>query len=199
MPTPTIVYDVFKNDGAGGPVDYTTVIATTSGLTYTPSALALSSDNTFAVRARDTANSVAELNVDAVVRIVIDGSGNDITARPNSPTGLSADPTAGGGLTVRWAYLSEGQPAAPTAFRVYLTPVSAGSPGWSSPAATITAVRGKRYYAATLTGLSDGVDYWVGVRAVNGTISDVNTSIITVTGSATAPGDVDGLTATVGN
>lgn len=197
--TPVIVYDVFANDGAGGAVDYSSAIATTASLTYTPAALAAPSDNTFAVRARDTANSLGEKNVDAICRIIIDGTGADITNRPNSPVGLSADPTAGGGLKVRWAYLADGQPASPTGFNVYLTAVSAGTPSWASPSATATAVTRKRYYSASLTGLSDGVEYWVGVRAVNGSIEEPNETVITVTGSATAPTDVDDLAASVGN
>jgi hypothetical protein len=197
--TPTVVYDVFANDGAGGPVDYTTAIATTASLTYTPTALALNSDTTFAVRARDSANSVGEKNVDAIVRIIVGGTGADVSARPNPPIGLSASPTSGGGLAVRWAYVPAGQAAAPTQFRVYLTAVSAGSMSYSSAAATVSYVAGRRFYTATLTGLSDATDYWVGVRSASGSIVEPNTTIITVTGSATAPSDIDGLAQSVEN
>jgi len=64
-------YRIYKNDGAGGPIDYGTVVATvTSGTTYDTAPIATGSDVRFAVRAFDSLSTQEEKNVDAFVRIV---------------------------------------------------------------------------------------------------------------------------------
>ena len=104
-----ISYNVYANDGAGGAVNYAAPIATTPAPTYTTAPLAAPSDNTFAVRAFDATSGIEEANTEARVRIVLDGSGNDVTASPNGVTGLSATPTAGGSCWVAWGYNAAGQ------------------------------------------------------------------------------------------
>src|SRR5690349_11807576 len=116
----TIQYRIYSNNNAGGPVDYSAPVATVSGLTWDTPALPLSSDTTYAVRAYDTASGLEDANVDARVRIVIDASGADVSARPNPPSHLTAEPRAGGKVMVTWQYNPGGQGAAPTGFRVYV-------------------------------------------------------------------------------
>lgn len=188
-------YHIYKNDSAGGLVDYSTVIATISGLTYAASALPLSSDTTFAVRAFDTVSGYEDLSVDSTVRIVVDGSGVNITSRPNPPTMLAATAEAGGTALVEWSYNAGGQLGSPTGFKVWLT--VGGTVNYAaSPAATVSYYRGTPRYSTVLSGLTDGTAYVVGVRAYNATTIETNTLSASVTGKTTAPTDVDGLTAT---
>jgi len=97
-------YHVYAGDGAGGPVDYATPLATVAGTTWASPPLAMPSDNKFAVRAFDDVTGLEESNVDAQVRIRVDAAGNDISGLPNAPLGLAARPTANGGARVTWAY-----------------------------------------------------------------------------------------------
>jgi len=192
-------YHVYKNDGAGGPVDYSTVVASvTSGTAYVGSALALSSDTTFAVRAYDSVSGLEEDNVDCRVRIVVDGSGADVTGRPNAPTNLTARATAGGGAVVEWSYNPRSQGGVPTGFKVWLT--SGPTPNYGvSPAATVAYSPGKIHFRAELSGLADGTSYVVAVRAYNSVGTETNTVVTAnVTGDSTGPDAVDGLTATIG-
>lgn len=189
-------YRIYKNDGAGGPVDYGTIVATTSSLTYQPSALGLSSDNIFAVRTYDTVSTLEDKNTDARVRITVDGSGNDVTNRPKAPSGLTARATAAGGCKVEWAYDPNGQLGAPTSFKVWLT--SGGSVNYAAaPAATVTYAAGTPVFVASLTGLSDGVAYSVGVRATNASGDETNTVSVSVTGDSTAPNAPTSISSTV--
>lgn len=191
-------YHVYANDGAGGPVDYSSVVASvTSGTTYVASALALSSDTTFAVRAYDSVSGLEEDNVDCRVRIVVDGSGADVTGRPNAPTNLTARATAGGGAVVEWSYNPRSQGGAPTSFKVWAT--SGGSVNYAvSPATTATYRVGTLRFSATLSGLPDGTSYAIGVRAHNASGDETNTLATSVKGDSTGPSAVDGLTATIG-
>lgn len=191
-------YRVYKNDGAGGPVDYGTVVATvTSGTSCVASALATPSDTTFAVRAYDSVSGLEEDNVDCRVRIVIDAAGVDVTNRPNAPVGLTARATAGGGAVVEWGYATAGQRGAPTGFKVWAT--AGASVNYAvSPAATVSYAAGRPSHTATLTGLVDGTSYSIGVRATNAKGDETNTNKTTVVGDSTGPDAVEGLTATVG-
>lgn len=186
-------YHVYANDGAGGPIDYTSIVATTASLTWLSGSLAAGSDHLYAVRAFDTVSGLEEQNVDAVVRVVLDASQIDITMRPDPPAGLTVLATAAGGCRVFWHRDSLSSGAVPTGFSVYRT---AGSVvNWaSSPVATVTYQTGKLDYFADLTGLSHGVEYAIGVRAVNTYSHDGNTAQVIVTGDTTGPDAVDGLT-----
>jgi len=192
-------YHVYANDHAGGAVDYGTVVATVTGgtVTYAAAALALSSDTTFAVRAFDSVTGYEEENVDCRVRIVVDGSGTDVTARPNAPYGLSARATAGGGAVAEWAYNAANQGGAPTGFKVWLTVGTTPNYG-VSPSATIAYSTGTPYFRAELTGLSDATEYVVAVRAYNASGNETNTTATAlVTGDSTGPDAVDDLAATI--
>lgn len=191
----TIQYHIYKNDGAAGPIDYSSVVATVSGTSYATAALALSSDNAFGVRAFDTGSGLEESNVDARVRIVVGPSGADLTGVPTSPTLLGVVPLSGGVARVDWAWSASPGSSPATSFAVYLT-VGTAVDYTASPAATVTVVRGVRAYSTTLTGLADGTTYAVGVRAVNATGHDSGTSATLVIGSGTPPAGVTGLTAT---
>src|SRR5438309_5114675 len=111
-----IVYQVFSNGGTGGPIDYSTPIATVSGTSYMTGALAAPGDYRFAVRAKDTGTALAEANTQASVRIALDAAGRDIGRVPNTPFATVARPTSGGGGLVEWSYFAAGQAVAPSNF-----------------------------------------------------------------------------------
>lgn len=189
----SIVYHVYANNGAGGPVDYTTILATVSGLTYTTTALSFPGDYTFAVRAYDNVALIEETNVDARVRLVLDSSGNNVTGRPNAPTGLTALATAGGGASLAWQYNPGAQGGAPTGFHVY---AGSPTPSYGSPVATVPYATGRAVFTAQLSGLTGGTTYQVVVRAYNAVAEEPNTNDVSFVAATAGPAAVDSLTGT---
>jgi hypothetical protein len=172
-----ISYNVYANDGLGGVVDYTTPIATTANLTFALGPLAIPSDNIFGVRAFDNVSGIEEANTNAWIRIVIDPSGNDVTARPNAVVGLSASPTAGGTCWVSWGYDATGQGGAPVQFHVFLSTGATAS--LASPVATVAYLPGVSGYSCSLTGLAGNTLSTIAVQAV-GASSDLVGGVKTV-------------------
>jgi hypothetical protein len=166
-----ISYNIYANEGQGDDVNYNAPIATTPLLTYVIPQLGFPSDNTFAVRAFDAISGIEEANTDARVRIVIDPSGNDVTAQPNSVFGLTAIATAGGTCWVAWGYDTTGQDGPPSGFNVFLVEVGTSSPG--SLTATVAYLPGVAGYGCTLSGLTSNTSYTIEVQAidVSGTLS----------------------------
>jgi hypothetical protein len=179
-------YNIYGNGGSG-PIDYTTPLGSTSSLTYATAALAYPNEWRFAVRADD--GTYEETNIDAVVRLVLDAGGVDVTNLPAAPSGLSAWPIAGGSIRVSWVYPAR---AIPTGFKVYVgTPtVSYGSPAvtvpWGSPRTG--------HFQTDLSGLADATAYQVAVRAYNATGEEANTAVTTATTKAAGPGAVTSAT-----
>ena len=159
-----ISYNIYANDGRGGDVDCNTPIASTALQTYVIDQLDFPSDHTFAIRAFDTTSGIEEANTDARVRIVLDSSGNDVSAQPNPVFGLSATPTAGGTCWVAWGYDPTGQGGPPSEFNVTLTAGPIAS--LSSPSATVAYLPGVAGYGCTLSGLSSNSSYTIAVQAV---------------------------------
>lgn len=163
----SISYNIYGNDHAGGPVDYSAVVANTPSLTYSPTALPLDSDNLFAVRTLDSATGLEDRNVDAVVRIVIDASGADVTNRPPPAVNVSAIAHAAGKALVTWTFNRLAGGMAPVGFKVYLT-IGSSVDYTASPTATVPYANDPAtIYTATLAGLADGTAYSIGVRAYN--------------------------------
>jgi hypothetical protein len=189
-----IVYQVFSNGGTGGPVDYSTVIATVSGTSYTTGTLMAPGDYRFAVRAQDTVTGLVESNTQASVRIVLDANGNLVAPAPGAPLAVKARASMGGGCLVSWSYFAAGQAATPANFLVYLT--AGGTPALTTPVATIAYQSGVVAYSCQLSGLADATVYTVSVAAqsASGTVGPATSA--TVVGDATPPDDVDSLTAT---
>jgi hypothetical protein len=189
-----ISYNIYANTGVGDPVDYSTIVDTTSALTWDSPALAANSRWTFAVRAFDTVSGLEESNLDARVSIVVSAAQADVSGAPNPPTGLTVRATAGGGAAVSWAYNPGGQGGAPTGFKVY-----AGTPAvsYATALATVPYSPGARTFSATLSGLTDAAVYQVTVRAFNASATEANTDTVSFTADATGPNPVDGLAASV--
>lgn len=189
-----IVYQVFSNDGHGGPIDYTTPIATVAGTSYTTGPLAASGDYRFAVRAKDAATGLSEANTQASVRIALDAGGNDVGAAPGAPFALVARATSGGGCLAEWSYLGGKQAPAPASFLVYLT--AGTSPALTIPVATAPYRPGVSGYSCRLGGLADAVTYTVAVVARGASPLLVSgPAVATVVGDATPPEDVESLAA----
>ncbi len=159
-----ISYNVYANDGRGGLVDYSKPVATTADHGRPVGPLSAPSDNTFAVRAFDTASGIEEANSEARIRVVIDEAGNDVTARPNAVKGLSARATVGGTCRVSWGYDRTGQGGPPARFDVTLKPDSGSAP--PGPSATVAYLPGVAGYGCSLSNLAGGVSYAIAVRAV---------------------------------
>jgi len=177
-------YRIFANDFAGGPVDYSTPIATVSGSPYATAAIPTGSDVTFAVRTYDSTSGLDDGNVDAVVRIITNGSGADKTAVPAMPSTISATARAGGECRVDWVYVRGSGVAEPTAFDVFIT--AGTSVTYGTAASTVTYVNGRSVYTANLTGLTHGTAYRIGVRPKNAT-GDGSPIEVSITGKATGP------------
>lgn len=186
-------YRIYRNDGLGGPIDYSTPHDTTSALTWAESPG--DGDWRYGVRTYDTATTLADDNTDARVRVVID-SGVDVSAIPASPTGLIALATEAGGCLVRWAYPFVSPSPVPTGFKVWITAGLTVNYA-ATPDETVDYVPGIRDYSATLAGLSDATTYAVGVRAYTATADDPNTDLYIVVGDSTPPDNVEELSADI--
>jgi hypothetical protein len=194
-------YRLYANDGHGGPVNYSTPIQ--DGPSTSFATAVAPGDWTYAVRASDPISGIEERNTDATVRIVIGPDLTDRTAVPNPVIGLTAWATAGGGCKLDFVYSRTGQGGPPTSFHAYYWP--AGSVDWSDPAGTCTGLASRavswgpgdvtQHFAMTLSGLADGVDYEVGVRAANDSGDDGSTRTVPVTGKGSGPAAVAGLSA----
>lgn len=189
-----MIYNIYSNDGTGGPIDYNSPIGSTTNLSVAIGPLAAPSDNRFAVRTFDPSTGLQEANTAACVRILIDRDGTDITSRPNPPHALVVRPIAGGGCRVAWAYSPAGQGGAPVGFYVYLTPGNTAS--YTTSAATVAYLAGATGYSCDLSGLAAGSTYTIAVRSYNDTAIEDNTTVLAQvqTGAATA-NPVDSLTA----
>jgi hypothetical protein len=186
-------YHVYGNDGAGGPIDYTTPVATVAGLSWASPALALGSDTSYAVRAFDDVSGLEERNVDARVRVRLDAAGNDLGARPPAPLAVRAISTPDG-LLVTWAYSPSASPP-PTGFKVWAQ-IGAINYGLS-PSATVAVTDSSRSaYSVTIGSLAAGT-YTIAVRAGNAAGDEPNTMTASVTIAAAGPDPVDELAATV--
>lgn len=192
-----ITYRVYANDLRGGPVDYSAPAATVSGLSWDTPELPADADATFLVRSYDAGTGLEDQNSDARVRIRLDSAGRDLSRLPNAPAGLTATAKAGGAAVVHWLYLTAGQGSAPSGFHVYVG--AGGTPDYSSPACTTPYVPGSpgRVWSAPLSGLSEGVEYAVAVRAFNASGEEPNAATTTVVGSAAGPAAPVSLAATI--
>jgi Fibronectin type III domain len=188
----SLVYDIFRGNSSGGPVDYSSPIATVSTLSYTDAALPLSSTTRYGVRARDTVSGLADLNTDATVLIRVGATGADITAQPPAPAALRALAQPGGAVLVEWAHPALSGPR-PTGFHVYQ---GVGSVSYGSPVAAVPYTGPGTHYRALISGLTSGTTYLFGVRAYNATAEEANTITAAATASSAGPTNPINLTAT---
>ena len=189
-----MTYNVYSNDGMGGPIDYDTPITNTTALTFTVGPLNAPSDNLFAVRAFDPNTNLEEYNTDARVRIVIDSTGKDVTARPKAPHALFARAVSRTGCRLAWAYNPVAQGGAPDGFYVYVT--AGATPSYDVPAQSIAYKQDTIGYSCQLNGLAPGTAYTLAVRAFNAVAIENNTTVrVPIQTNETIANPVDFLTA----
>jgi hypothetical protein len=191
----TTEYHVYQNTASGGPIDYSSPVATVSGLTWTSGALTYPGVWRFGVRAYDTVLMLEEENLDCALTLILNAAATDVSLQPAPPIGLRAFATAAAGIRVEWAYNTINPPVVPTGFHVYIG--TSGSPNYGSPAATISygaAIAGT--FVANLAGLTSGTTYTIGVRAYNSVTEEPNTVTVNCTADGAGPSAVIDLTAT---
>lgn len=175
----TIAYKIYGNDGAGGPVNDTTPLSTTTELTYALGPVPPSSDNIFLVRAFDTTTGLEEANTEAVVRLVIGSDGRDLTLLPNPPHAISVSDARDGGCRISWAYSPDWSSGFPSGFNVYM---SAGNTiEVTSVSASVPYVSGVVGYSCLLPGPLSQATYTVLVRSFNAVGTESNTQSLTTT------------------
>lgn len=192
-------YRVYSNGGSG-PIDYSTPLQDSPSTVFSYATLP-PGDWLFGVRTYDDVSGIEEKNTDAVLGVAIGADFLDRSAVPNSPIGLTARATAGGGLKIDFMYVGTGQRGAPTEYRAWIW--AAGSVDWTLPPSAVLAttfgpgdVRSR--HSMTLSGLSDGAAYAVGIRAAGAAGDDGNTATVIVIGKASGPLAVGGLAASAG-
>ena len=186
-----ISYNVYANNGLGGPIDFSAPVATVASPTWTSGDLAAPGAWSFSVRAANANGE--EQNLDCAVTIVLDGNGADITNRPAPPAGLRAFATAGGGVRVEWSYPPTRGPGTPAGFHVY---IGTGTPNYAAPVSAVPYSTGiLSRFVANLAGLSGGTTYAIGVRSFNAVAEEANTATVSVTADSAGPLPVTGLTA----
>ena len=190
----SIVYHIYSGNSSGGPIDYTTIVATAGSLSAALAALPLGSTTRLAVRAYDTVSGLEEQNVDAVLTITVGSTGADLTGVPRPPIALSARAAAAGAVRLDWSYPYPGSKNLPVGFHVYRGPTGAVS--YASPVATVL-YGGVPNLHTTVTGQTDAVSYDFVVRSYNAAGEEGNTVAVTVVADATAPLNVQSLTATL--
>jgi hypothetical protein len=189
-----ISYQIYSNTGVGDPINYSSPIDTTSGLTYTTGALAYPGTWSFGVRAFYTGDGVEEMNVDAIVTIVLSATGVDISNQPPSPVGLRAFATQNGGVRVEWTEPPTSAAKTPTEFLVY---TGIGTPNYATPAATVLFSSGlNNSFVANLVGFANNTTYVIGVRASNATATEQNLNVVSVTAITEGPSAVVDLVGT---
>jgi hypothetical protein len=184
-------YRIYWNSGTGGPVDIVTPLTTTSSLSYLTAALTYPNDYTFLVRTYDNVTGYEDNNSDALVRLVLDASGIDVTSLPAPPTNLSASPIIAGGIRVEWSYLPVVGYTLPTSFSVWC---QVGALSYALTPTTATYDPGRIAFSVDIPSLTDGSTYTIGVRATNATGTETNTTTTTAIADATGPLPVASLT-----
>lgn len=190
-----IEYRVYANNYAGGAVDYTTPVATVSSPTYTPAAIPVNSDVTFAVRAFDTATSVEEHNITVRFRLRTGSGGEDLALRPSPVVRAWATPDGSSAVAVGWIPAVSGPK--PTEYRVY-----GGTPtvSYATPLATVPYLDGIPALRVLVPGLTPGSSYAFDVLPKNasGTATQGSGACQATPVGATGPEAPPTLTASAG-
>lgn len=163
----SIEYRIYGNDGAGGPFNLSTPVVTTSSLSCVLPALAVGSDNLLLVRTYDTVTGLEDKNLDALVRIVVDASGADITNRPSPAIMPTVHASSSGKATVSWSHNRLAQGGTPTGFKVWMTAGTSANYAVSPDVDVLYEDISTITYSVILSGLVDGTLYTVGVRSYN--------------------------------
>lgn len=195
-------YRIYTNDGAGGPVDESTPIATVAGPPFVPDPLPPNSDRTWIVHAFDPVTGQEDRHVDARFRQVTGPAGEDLSGLPSPPVGVSASPAPGGTAVVRWKWLGIGKGPRPTQFRVYAASPSLPAPGPGptaplgiAPVATAPWAGADVLNSVPLPGLGYGWSGQILVRAANAAGEEGNLFAVNLTLPQSPPSAPDPVSA----
>lgn len=188
-------YRLYANNFAGGEVDVSAPYAVTTSLSIAVGPLAFNADAKFLLRVCDTVTSLEEKNTAATTRIILDGSGVDITKRPAPVVFASARALAGGLAEVVFSFARNAFGGKPTGFKLWAT--AGGVVNYAASPNTTVAYEDHltQAYRATISGLSNGVTYAIGVRSYNalGLCPAPVTPLSVVGMVTTAPAAVDAI------
>lgn len=190
-----IVTRIYAGPPGGGPVDYTTAIATVSGTTHEIAGLAAGEKRRYAVRSVDTETGLEEYGTQAQLTLERDAAGADVSTRPAGPVGVSATPARAGGVTVAWAYFPRPDRPDPDHFAVWVTAGDAVDTS-VDPDAIVPFAAFTPHFSAAVAGLADATAYAAGVRGILGGADDGNAEVAKFTAAAGAPLDVRAPSAT---
>jgi hypothetical protein len=153
-----IAYRVYSNSGAGDPVNYAAPAGTGSALTWTSAPCTYPGTWSFGVRAADTLSGLEEQNIDAVVTITLDPSGNDITNQPPAPVGLRGFAIEGGAIRIEWTLPTTRPAKTPVGFNVFCS--ATGLPDYETVVATVPYGKSiANAYVCNLSSLTSGATY----------------------------------------
>ena len=171
-------YNLYRAQGVGAPIDLANPVGSAGA-----SAASISNFSWRSHRAEDTygyaVSSIGgggvESGLSHPTRIAeFDVTGGLIGLGPNSPAGLTVTPLAAGRFELHWIYISEGQEAAPSLFRVYTNDAS-GPVDYQNAIGSVSYAAGKMHYAFTTAPYDQDARYTFAVRAESsGGVQDAN-------------------------
>lgn len=194
-------YHAYKNDGAGGVIDYDTIAATIlAGNTDFTLVGIGTGEWKVALRAYDA--SYEEDNVDVFVEFDISAGGDLLEDPPNAPYALAVIPTAGGTFLLTCSYDCFEEPGVGATINYYRNNGAGGVVNYSSviASAAIPAHTQGDLVAlevqATSPALTNGLTYIFGVKAATagGREGDAAATEVSGVADAAAPADITGLT-----
>lgn len=195
FPGRSLVYRIYSNGGLGGPIDYTSPIAETTGVEWTSDPLPAGSFYRFGVRTYDASSGLMEENLDASVSLILDHAGRDATRIPRAPIGLRAIDLGGGRARLEWTDGGGQHYTQPTHFHVYISENSISE--YTSPIVVTTGTSRGKAFSAEIDGLADGRRYAAVVRARNAYGEEGNVTTVHFTADSTPPMQVDGLSGSI--
>jgi hypothetical protein len=157
---------LYRGDDAGGPVDWTNLVAQVDGTTYDVGDLLAGQTRRYGLRIADLATGLEETGTAAQVTLARLASGDDATGPPGGPTSIAfAMKPAGVGL-LSWTYLPHPGRDDPFTWDVYANVGDAVD--WSlDPIKSVAVAPVVLTYSTTVTGFVDGDTYSVGVRGAS--------------------------------
>ena len=138
-----------------------------------------------------------EQNIDAVVELILDAAGRDVTGVPAPPLGPRA-PRSPAARSASSGRTRAARPRQPLGFRVYVGtgPVI----DYSLPVLTVDWSSARfGCFSAELAGLGSGSPHSIGVRSYSTVAEEQNTTALIVTPDDSPPSVVDALQATATN
>jgi hypothetical protein len=178
--------NLYRGDDAGGPVDWTDLVAQVDGTTYAVGDLLAGQSRRYGLRVVDLATGLEESGTAAQVTLTRLPSGDDATGPPGGPTSIAfAMKPAGVGL-LSWTYLPHPGRDDPATWDVHAN--TGDTVDWSlDPIKSVAVAPVVLTYSTTITGFVDGDTYSVGVRGASASgVTDGNTLQKTFV-AATAP------------